>query len=44
MKKKIWNAPQVIKLGVENTEHGTSMTPKIDGTIYDGNVKYWSFS
>jgi hypothetical protein len=44
MEKKSWNAPEILELGVENTEYGNSITNNIDATYNDGKHTFWSFS
>lgn len=43
---KEWTRPEVKELGVESTEHGYDVTPKIDDVYVDPNTefKYYSFS
>lgn len=41
---KEWENPEVRELGVECTEHGTKITPKVDDVFTDGKNNYWSFS
>jgi hypothetical protein len=42
--KKTWKSPNLVNLGVENTNYGTSITKKPDATITVGKFTFYSFS
>lgn len=41
MEKKLWNAPEIFVLGVQNTEISKNWTGGVDATYEDPAGNYW---
>ena len=45
MNKKTWNTPEICQLGIENTEHNTLHSNRVDKDWIDGdNVRNTQYS